>query len=427
MKHFIILMITAVLLITACSKSNDNPNPPKEIENKIELNAPVADGESIKLSWSKLTNNLFYNYTILRKDYDTDSFHEIQKIMDNSTTQIEDIEVPYSPEVSYQIVGQMKNGTIISSNVISYKRPGIEILNISPFDVIHSEVDQLLYFFEKTGRISLYDLKTSKVVKQVETNSTIGFADIESYQGKKELYVPRNDGWIFVYDAYTLEKITQITVGLESTCVVSNKNILYVSTSAWINRPLKVYQRSDRRLIEETGDFDRTRFRKIPGTNTSLLEITLNIGPTDQRFYRFDAKGKIETNFSDRYHGDHPLDASVFAFFPNGTKYITGSQGAIYNIDLTYDKSLPRGNLLFTDFCFENNGAQVYAATTAKSIELYQTSDYSYMKSIKTKAYPYRIFNTNQGLIAVSTTKKNSDQYSFNDQKNKVVIEKIGK
>lgn len=422
-------MLTALLLITACSKSSDNPEvvPPKELENKVELNDPVPNGESIKLSWSKLTNNLFHSYTVLRKDDADDSFHEIQKIMDNGTIQMEDMEVPYSPEVSYQIIAHMKNGIFISSNVVSFKRPSIETLNISPFDVIHSEADQLLYFFEKSGRISLYDLKTNKITKQIETNSTIGFADIESYQGKKELYVPRNDGWIFVYDAYTLEKITQITVGLESSCVVSNQNILYVSTSAWTRRPLKVYQRSDRRLIEETGDFDRTRFRKIPGTNTSLLEVTLNIGPTDQHFYEFDAKGTIQTNFSDRYHGDYPLDAHVFAFFPNGTKYITGSEGAIYNMDLSYDKSLPRGNLLFTDFCFENDGGSVYAATTTKSIELYRTSDYSHVKSVKTKAYPYRMFNTRQGLIVVSTTKKNTDQYSYNGPNNKVIMERINK
>lgn len=428
MKQFIILIVKAMLLITACGKSNDNPEvvPPKEFENKIELSAPVADGESIKLSWSKLPSNLFYEYSVLRKDDDADSFREIRKVINDSTTHMEDIEVPYSPNVSYQIVGRLLTGILIPSNIVSYKRPSIEILNIIPFDVIHSEADELLYFFEKSGRISLYDLKTNKVTKQIETNSTIGFADLESYQGKKELYVPRNDGLVFVYDAYTLEKITQITIGLESNCVVSSNNILYVSTSAWADRPLKVYQRSDKRLIEETGNNYRTRYRKIPDTNTSLLEIELN-GATDQRFYQFDARGKMHTNFSAKYYGDYGPDASVFGFFPNGKKYITGTQGAIYNIDLSYDKSLPRGDLLFTAFCFENNEDHIYAATTTKTIELYRTSDYTRVKSVKTKAYPYRIFNTSQGLIAVSTIKKNRDQYTFYDRMSKIVIEKINK
>lgn len=425
------LLLGLVLLCVACSKNDTTPVAPEiptEVSvDKIVLNDPVVEGDSIKLSWSALTSANFYAYVIMRRDYLEGAFTQVGDIIvDNNKTTAFDVNIPYSPEVSYQIIGQNYNAPSVLSNTVSYKTSGINLLDISPFDVIYRDEEQLLYFFEKSGRISLYDLNTDKIINQIETQATIGYADIESFEGRQELYVPRNDGWIFVYDALTLEKITQITVGLESTCVVSQNNILYVSTSAWTNRPLKVYQRADRKLIAETGDYDRTRFRKIPGSTTQLIEITLNVGPTGQYFYEFTKEGVPVKYATDIYHGDYPLDAGIFAFFPDGSKYITANTGSIYTIDLLYDKSLPRGNLLYTDFCFDNAGQSLFAATTGKSIEIYATANYDHMKSVKTKAYPYKIFKTDTGLLSVSRMSQTGTYDSnYYNPTNKILLEKI--
>lgn len=362
----------------------------------------------------------------MRQNTPDGSFEQVgDMIMDKNNTTTYDLNIPYSPEVLYKIVGQIRDAPQVYSNTVSHKTSGVNLLNMSPFDVIYRSEEQLIYFFEKSGRISLYDLKTDKIVKQIETNATIGYADIELFEGTSELYIPRNDGWIFVYDALTLEKITQLTVGLESTSVVSQNNMLYVSTSAWTNRPLKVYQRANRQLITETGDYDRTRLRKIPGSVPKLLEVTLYVGPTNQYFHEFTKEGTLVTSFTDRYHGDYALDATILSFFPNGSKYITANTGAIYNINLEYEKSLPRGNLEYSDFCFDNTGRSIYAATTSRSIEMYSTSDYNHLKSIKTKAYPYKIFKTAYGLMSISTMTPNSGQNHYYPTTNKIVIEKI--
>lgn len=430
MKKIIAIFFSLAMLISACSDNDDNSATPEipvaPSADKIVLNQPIHDGESIKLVWSVLDNINFAGYYVMRRNSPDQSFVQLEdRLFDKDATSIVDMNSPYSPEVSYQIRAQLRDGSSIYSNIVSHKTAGVNLLNINPYDVIYRSEEQLLYFFEKGGRVTLYDLKADKISKQIETQATIGYADIEIFQGKKELYIPRNDGWIFVYDALTLEKIAQITVGLESSCVVSSNNILYVSTSGWTRQPLKVYQRADRRLIAETGDHDLTRFRKVPGSNTKLLEVTLNVGPTDQRFYDFTAQGSILNQFSDRYHGDYALDASIFAFFPNGTKYVTAKTGAIYNIDLSYDKSLPRGNLEFADFCFSTDGKEIFAATTGKKIEAYSTQDYTYLRSIKTKAYPYKIFKTADGILSISTMSNEQLYYFPNANNNKVVIEKI--
>lgn len=426
-KKFI-LIVFAAIIFAGCSKKN-NPTPPvvktQNYSNKIVLNDVKVTSDSLQISWSKLDTVNFYQYTLYRKDDASAQMIPVKQLFKKDQTSISDASVPYSPIVQYQVVGTLLSGVSISSNIVSYLRMDIKTLPLNPFDVIYSSTDHLLYFFETSGMISIYDLQKGEFVRTLNTQATIGYCDFGVYNNKKELYVPRNDGWIFVYDAVTLEKITQINIGLSTSCVVSDNNVLYVSTAAWTQRPLKVYSRATGQKISETGDFELTRFKKVPNTNTDLLEITINIGPTDQDYYKFLTDGTFISHTDDRYHGDYPLDAGIFEFFPDGNKYITSSNGAIYNTTMTYEASLPRGTLNFTTFTFNKTDQLIYAGCQSKNIEVYSMSDYSHVKTIATKAYPYKIFDDNGKILCISKTVK-SDSYN-NVASASVVIENINK
>jgi hypothetical protein len=208
--------------------------------------------------------------------------------------------------------------------------------------------------------------------------------------------------------------------------VVYYNNNLYVSTSAWTNAPIKVLSRASGVLISETGDFDITRFKRIPNSSLELLEISINIGPVDQDYYKFTADGRFVSHSDDRYHGDYPLDHKIFEFFPDGSKYITSSSGAIYNKDMTYLASLPRGNLLFTTFSINQSENLIYAGCQTRNIKVYTVNNFNEVKTLRTKAYPYKIFDTGKQLLCISATKANtcsSCSYSVSN----LVIEKINK
>jgi hypothetical protein len=380
-------------------------------------------GDSIRISWSVLDTANFVSYTLLRRDDSGEPQIEINRFYKKNETAVTDRNVPYSPTVQYQVIGNLSSGKTIISNVVTYSRSTIQPLNIAPYDIIYS--DKLLYFFEKSGKISIYNTD-GVLAKSIATQATIGYCDFGTYNGKKELYVPRNDGWIFVYDALTLEKITQISTGLTNSCVVYYNNNLYVSTSAWTNRPVKVLSRASGALISETGDFDITRFKRIPNSSLELLEISINIGPVDQDYYKFTADGALVSHSNDRYHGDYPLDHNIFEFFPDGSKYITSSSGAVYNKDMTYLASLPRGNLLFTTFSINQSENLIYAGCQTKNIKVYTVNNFNEVKTLSTKAYPYKIFDTGNQLLCISATKGSTCKYcSFSVTK--VVIEKINK
>lgn len=403
----IVLFITLVLF--GCKNDNegitplDPDTPPKSYTDKIVLNDVKVVGDSIQISWSLLDTSAFISYTVLRKDHGNAQMAMVKLLYKKDQTAVTDNAVPYSPLVEYQIEGRLTSGKVISSNVVSYSRPEIKMLELNAFDIQLNSDDQTLYFFEKSGRISIYSLSQNAIIKSVNTSATIGYCDFGTYNGRKELYVPRNDGWVFIYDAVTLEKISQVSTGLSNSCVVFFRNNLYVSTSAWTNRPLKVYNRENGNKVSETGDFDLTRFKYVPNSNFELLEITLNIGPVDQDYYRFTTNGALISHLEDRYHGDYPLDAGIFEFFPDGSKYITSSYGSIYKKDMTYETSLPRGNLLFTTFAVSQTDKLIYAGTQVKTIEVYSIADYQHKKTIGTKAYPFKVFDLGNQIISVSS------------------------
>jgi hypothetical protein len=403
MRQLYLFPFLALLgLLASCKKEEDSP---QVFSDKIVLRDPEFRADSLALTWSKLDNTAFQSYSVLRRISPTDPGQPLNSSYPALTnSRFTDRDVPYAPYVEYEVLGRLATGQPISSNRVSYQRPEIKTLSVQPFDVQFDRQRRQLYFFDKTGIISLYDLATSQLTKTLPTGATIGYCDFGTYQGVGELYVPRNDGWVFIYNARTLEKIDQLNVGSAASCVVANNGLLFVSTGAWLNRPLKVYNRASKSLVAETGDWNATRFKRVPNTTTDLLEITLNIGPTDQHAYSFTAEGRPNGHYADRYHGDYQIDANIFEIFPNGRKYITSSLGTIFSKEMVYEASLPKGNLSFTSFDFDAAGQVIYAGTTSKSVEVYTSTGYVHQRSLKTKAYPYRVFlDGSNGVLCVSS------------------------
>lgn len=244
----------------------------------------------------------------------------------------------------------------------------------------------------------------------MNVNAKTGYSSIGIHNGQRELYVPRNDGWIYIYDANTLEQIDRMDIGRSSSCVIYNEGLLFVSTDAWTQNPLKVYNRSTKKMIWETGDFDLTRFHLIPGTNSEFIEITLNIGPTDADYYNFDAHGTLIDHQDDRYHGDFPLDANIFAFFPDQEKFITSREGAVYGLDMQFQSRLPRGFLEFSSFSFSDDGRVIYAGcSNERSVQRYDAQDYARSGFYETKTYPEYIFTDGDELIIIGKASNSAD------------------
>ena len=439
MRKILLILLLIPVVFSSCEKKELETGTPKTYNNKIELEPLNVFKDSVRLNWSKLDTTAFVEYWIIRSEGDfVPEFQNIHynpynpypnllhRITDPNVTSFVDKNLPFTPVLEYYVVGMLSGQQTASgrphilSNSQKFSRPEIKALEIQPFDVLHNKDDKLLYLLESaSGEISLYNYEKDELITTIHSNATIGYSDIGTYNQKKEIYVPRNDGWVFIYDASNLNRIEQVAVGSPASSLVYNNNKLFVSTSerAWNSGPIKVINRQTKALVSEGGDYEQTRLKLIPGSNSEMIEITIYVGPVNLSYFKFDQNGNYVSGHPDRYHGDYPLDHKVFEIFPNGQQFITSSQGAIYDKSLTYKTRLPHGNFEFTDFAFDPVKNLVYCGTNSKSVEVYSLSDYSLVKSIATKGYPLHLFVNEGKLISVSKTMATS-QY-------KVVVEKI--
>lgn len=90
---------------------------------------------------------------------------------------------------------------------------------------------------------------------------------------------------------------------------------------------------------------------------------------------------------------------------------------------MVFEATLPRGSLEFTSFYFDGPQHQIYCGTKSKTIEVYSELNYSHIRSISTKTYPYRLFKDgNNGLVCLSSSTK-LDYYS--EAPKDIIVEKI--
>lgn len=432
-----IIFVMILAFMIGCEKdvNIDLTNETNSYSNQIILKGLEVVGDSVKLTWSKLDTLKFSGYLIIRKDkigmtynpQDNNGQYLVTKIYDPSVTSYIDKNIPIASYLEYQVIGLLSNNysyNYIYSNSKTYERPTIKTFEFSVLDIIPDLSNNRFYFIESNnGKITIFDYETLSTLKTITSDATIGYCSIGINGNVRELYVPRSDGWVFIYNAETLEKIDQIDIGHPSSCVVNNNGKLFISTDTWTNRPLKSFNRTTKKLIAENGDFEDTRLRIIPNTNSGIIEVTLHIGPTDLDYYNFDSNGNFLSHQNDRYHGDYPLDADIFQFFPDGKKFITASEGAIYDINLNYINRLPKGNFLFTDYAFNANATIIYCAcSNSKSIVSYSILDFNKIKEYKTLGYPFRIYRKENELICISKTTKSDGYYNNSYQ---LVIEKI--
>ncbi|SHL98501.1 hypothetical protein SAMN05444360_106226 [Chryseobacterium carnipullorum] len=415
MKKTIIILF-AYFSIFSCSSSNDDDITevvtPPVIENKINLTSNYYDtSETVTLRWTLSGNNTYDHYKIARSDSPNGQQTELGSISTNQF--VSTLAVPFSPYLEYQIIGIKSNGEQVKSNVIKIERPEVKLLNLKVFDAQFDKNSGKLYLLDTDGKIAIYDVNTGSITHQISTNATLGYSDLGIYNGNVELYVPRNDGWVDIYDGNSLALKDQINFAMSLISTVYHNGKLYGSSIN--NNIIKSADRASKTLISQSPQIysNSGRMRKSVGTSVKLYTITQNISPVDMDLYNFDLNGNYTSHQDDSYHGDHPLNYRIFETFPDG-RIITSSSGSVYNPQMVYQNDLPAGNSKLSSFDFDSNS--IIAGSIAKTIEFYNINSYTKTKTINTKRFPYKVFSYNNKVVCVSSiTQLNLQHYDYSN------------
>lgn len=430
MRKFLIVLI-AYFSIFSCSSSNDDITEvvigtPQPAEEKIILkDVIVVNDTTVRLEWTTNGKNTYQGFQLLRSSSQNGTQEYLSQENGNTFMKI-DSNIPYSSYIDYQVIGYTNNGETIKSNIISYKRPDIKpLLNIRPVDALFDSDNGSMFIFSSSGNIMRYDVTTGTVTKEISTGATLGFSFLGTFNGQKELYVPRNDGWLYIYNPNDLTLKDQINFGSQLTSIVLSNNKLYGTTGDISNVSLKCFDRASKQLISTNGNYQYGRIKKVANTNSSFFFITTNISPTNLTRFNYNSDGTFVNKFDDNYHGDYPLNHRIFEPLPNGTGFLTAMEGAIYNSNLVYMGQLPRGNSGLSSYDFDAN--TIIAGTDKKTIEFYNLTGYNKVNSISTEKYPFKVFNYGNKVISLSSINPFNVNSSYSDPPENVIVEIFNK
>jgi hypothetical protein len=432
MKKIQILLFSVILVtgINSCKKESSGTGSNSSPGNKITITNLQTSDDSVVVTWTKLVNSRFSYYLILRRNYkstDTTDYSYsdvIDQINDVNTVKFVDHSIPVTSYLEYQVLAVLQesefyNYNYIYSNIMSYKRSGLTTFYLNPTDVIPDIANHRFYVIEgDSGKVSMVDYSSRSIVKSIMTNATIGFSDIGTYNNIKELYVPRNDGWVFIYNAETLDKIDQISAGTNCGSVLYNNGKLFIfGSSEDYYTSLFVIDRATKSVLSTINDIDYMRPELVPGSNTKIFGITTYGGIY---YFKFDANGQNITE--NENSTEYSTDYHSFEIFPDGQHFITSDNGSIFDTNLNFVVQLPYGNYQYSGFAFNQTASNILASCgNYKYIVAYSNPGYTELQTYNTLGYPAFIFNDNNTIISLSST----TSYSYDGYGNNYIIESI--
>jgi hypothetical protein len=420
MRIQIISLALIFIVCTACEKENLNPEPKKGEKTIITLAELSIQGENVELRWT-VNNDSIKNFSIYRTtgtvtgspifnstSIGTVKYSDIMRFVDSN--------VPYAPAVTYQISGSIseEDGMFqiikyVISNTRTYTRD-IALLQYQASDMLLlSGEDKLLFIDQSSGKIVSYNYLT-KEDDVLVLNSRLGFCSLNQNGETLELIIPRVDGWIFIYNASTLEFIDQIKLsayGLSSAIV--KDDLIFASTNS-SSEPVICLRRSNKTILSKLtyyGD-ENHRLRVIPGTDIELFGMNSD----EANYYVYNDAGQIVSRkYYDPWDEEYRM-SQQFIIIPGTKKIISAPLGNIFDNNISYVNGLPRGNLYYSDFLCNNSGTRLYAScSNNKSVEVYNLENLLNLESISTKGFPFRIFYNKGELIVVSVS--NSTNYPY--------------
>ncbi len=431
LKLFISIIAGAMLF---CSCEKDDSDQDSTFGNTIISlkDITVTSDGNVELKWSTNNDSISY-YNIIRIiGTEIDPYNSmIIASVDKKTLSYIDTDVPYTSAVTYLIQGMIPKQNnpyyykTTASNSKTYIRD-ISMIKFPANDVLFQKELSKLFLINRTnGKVKAYNYKT-KEETNIDFFSAVGFCSLNKNGLRYELVVPREDGWLFIYNADTFEFIEQIKVSASSlSSSVINGDLIFTNTKSSYE-PVKVIRRSTKSVMSSLtwyGD-DNRKLEIIPNSNTELFGVNAN----DISYYQYDINGTLTSRLYKSVYNSEYNVSTRYAILPNSKKFISAPLGNIYDASIAYVTGLPRGSFTFSDFIINTNGSKVYAScSNHKSIEVYNLNDYLHTETIQTKGYPYRIFYDNGEIIVVSISSSTSSNYYYdtNSNINEFIIEKI--
>jgi hypothetical protein len=372
---------------------------------KITLEPVRVSDKSIMLSWTPIRRRSFVEYKVVRTLGLSPYYDVLATITNPSQTIFVDNAVPYHSYVSYSIIAEVLDDRryMVTSNPKSYSRPEIKSFISSEhgsyLDVLPDPDNNSLLFFDRYGRVSVYDVANAIFAKTIDLNESISFPALGIYNGMKELYVPTYSGKVLIFNAKTLEKITEINTGNSIRSVAQHNGRLYIF---YYFLTAECYSRADNSKISYNNIGSPMAVKMIPGSDVKLFGLDASVRSVMAMSMSFDGSNGTLLSTNSRAYQSMEFNPYIFEVYPDGKKIITSARGHVFSVDGTYLNSLS-SEPAYTGFAFDKDADEMYACTVNRYIEVFSITTGKQVKMYKSQLYPMKIVKLRDKLVCIGT------------------------
>lgn len=275
-----------------------------------------------------------------------------------------------------------------------------------PDDMLLHPTREVLFAVNRgMGVIAVVDFAREKLLLYHYLDHAIGYPDVKCLDGGCFLFVPGYDGSLTVFDADSHDLVRRRMVGQRSySLAASSSGKIYIS-EFWAG--MMVYDFPSDSLFPSRFGFRDGRLH-LDGSETRLFLVSMNSSPEDLAYFALGNDGTPVGVWSDKYHGDYPLDDMIFEIPPKGHYLISASEGALYQADtsMRFLGRLPDtlGNPSYFhayDYTFSESGDTVFAAMGGY-VGVYSLNPPRFLYAVAAKGLPRAIAKRGNRILSLS-------------------------
>lgn len=401
-KNTIVLFYFLLCLLWSCEKEKVNN------ENdgfSIQLTA-VQDGRNIKLSWTETKVSTFAEYIVVRSlepiptDFVPTPFSQsvIGRLDEFEDNEFVDISPLLAEKIFYKIFVDI-GGRFLQSEEALVDYEVIILDRRTSRAEFNPDTDMLYLMDNLNNNLIAYNYLSNESSEELLTNSSVKFRPGNNGNGE-ELYIARNNGFLRIYDAFSLDLKANYSLGSAFQNIGTNNNgqLYVINNSSSLN--FRVIDADDGSLLRgHLVDISNAELYMLNPEENELMVV----GNFEMQFLKFDDDGEIlstNTIITNKF----PISTGGHAISADGQFIMPYQDGTIYDENLDLVNTVGSGNIFFEDYAFSSDGTRLFTADNSflriqqfsfPDLELEEIYEFSYSIS--------RIFEDKGTLVIVGS------------------------
>ena len=311
------------------------------------LSAEKLNTGDIQITWEIDTNETFENYRIfsLENQESIESSAVVREngilldqITDQNDNELLDSSIYETTKISFSVAKLVNGKYINSKNTISINNPSN--IDFRPFASLKNPLksDEIILFGDQ-GDVLFFETSSLEKSQRIELNKRIHAPTIGDYNGISSLYIPSENGKVFVYDLMNYSLVEEINLSTDRdiiSLIIKEDYLIFLESYITNQFSSLSYLNFNDNLVYRTPGINY-RLNTLVNSRDEFffkLQNSYNGNQNDSSLTRYDLVDD-QLEFSSGIDNGSIKSGDVFAVSPNFNYFVSTAYG--FHLDLDYN------------------------------------------------------------------------------------------